>query len=370
MCECFFPGNNSDFLVFKLKSCYNIFGKGEIMKKKVIGLCAILILTSGCGKIPTLENGQEAIVTFENGDMISVDDFYTMIKDTYGLQTLINMIDTYVLETEFADYLETAEVQADYYVDSYIEMYGGEDALLQQTGYQSLDDVRETLYLSMLQSHAIEEYAKMQITDEQIQEYYDNDVIGDMEISHILVTPNVDEDATDEETDAAEEEAQATIEEIIARLDEASANGEDIATVFGELAAEYSEDEATKDDNGELGRINYGSDLGTEYDELVAAAAELEDGEYSTEVITTELGYHVILKTASYDKESLDDVREEIVDTLAQEYITNNDDTAINALQHYRREYGMEIQDSEINRQYSNYIQNLLLQLQESSDDQ
>ena len=338
------------------------------MKKKIIGLCAILLLASGCGKIPTLENGQEAIVTFENGDMISVDDFYTAIKDTYGLQTLITMIDTYVLETEFPDYVDEAHTRGDAYADAYVESLGSEQAVLDNYGFQSMDAFREYWYLTMLQSHAIEEYAKDQITDEQIEDYYNNDVIGDMEISHILITPNVDEDATDEETDAAEEEAQATIEEIIGLLNEASDNGEDIAEVFANLAAEYSEDENTKDDGGSLGRVNYG-DLSSDYDELLAAAEELEDGEYSTEVITTELGYHVILKTESYEKDSLDDVRDEIIDTLSQEYVNNNDDVGINALQHYRREHGMEIQDDEINKQYSNYITNMLLQLQESSEE-
>ena len=63
----------------------------------------------------------------------------------------------------------------------------------------------------------------------------------------------------------------------------------------------------------------------------------------------------------------LDDIKDEIIQTLSEDYIQNNDDAGINALQHYRREYGMEIQDDEINRQYSNYIQNLLLQIQQSS---
>ena len=133
------------------------------MKKKIIGLCAVLILASGCGKVPTLENGQEAIVSFENGEMISVDDFYNKIKNSFGLQTLITMVDTYVLETEFADYKDTAKESGDAYVDAYIESYGGEEELLaqlQQIGYQTIDAYRDYWYLSMLQSHAIEEYAK------------------------------------------------------------------------------------------------------------------------------------------------------------------------------------------------------------------
>ena len=336
------------------------------MKKKIIGLCAILLLASGCGKVPTLENGQEAIVSFENGDMISVDDFYQVIKDDYGLQALITMIDTYVLEHEFADYVDEAKDRGDYYVDAYVESLGSEEKVLSTYGFQTMDAFRDYWYLTMLQSHAIEEYAKDQITDEQIEDYYNNDVIGDMEIAHILVTPNIDEDATDEETDEAEEKAKAEIEDIISKLDEAKANGEDIEEVFGELVKEYSEDEDSKEDNGSLGRINYGDSDG-KYDELIAAAEELKDGEYSTEVITSELGYHVILKVKSYEKEKLDDLKDEIIQTLSEDYIQNNDDAGINALQHYRREYGMEIQDDEINRQYSNYIQNLLLQIQQSS---
>ena len=336
------------------------------MKKKIIGLCTILLLASGCGKVPTLENGQEAIVSFENGDMISVDDFYQVIKDDYGLQALITMIDTYVLEHEFADYVDEAKDRGDYYVDAYVESLGSEEEVLSTYGFQTMDAFRDYWYLTMLQSHAIEEYAKDQITDEQIEDYYNNDVIGDMEIAHILVTPNIDEDATDEETDEAEEKAKAEVEDIISKLDEAKANGEDIEEVFGELVKEYSEDEDSKEDNGSLGRINYGDSDG-KYDELIAAAEELKDGEYSTEVITSELGYHVILKVKSYEKEALDDIKDEIIQTLSEDYIQNNDDVGINALQHYRREYGMEIQDDEINRQYSNYIQNLLLQIQQSS---
>ena len=340
------------------------------MKKKIIGLCVFLTLVSGCGKVPKLENGQEAIVTFENGEKISVDDFYETIKNDFGLQALITMVDTYVLETEFKDYVDTAKEQADAYVDAFIENYGGEDEFLQvlqqQTGYQTIDAYRSYWYLSMLQSHAIEEYAKSQITDEEVEEYYNDKTIGDMEIAHILITPDVDDDSTDEETEEAEEKAKETIKEIIAKLDEVKKNNEDIEETFSKLAKEYSEDDATKDDGGNLGKINYG-DLDESYDELIDAAVKLKDGAYSTDVITTELGYHVILKIKSYEKDTLENLTDEIRTTLGTEYVNNNSDAGIKALQHYRKEYGMEIEDSEINKQYSTYIQNMLASLQESS---
>ena len=341
------------------------------MKKKIIGLCAILLAVSGCGKIPTLENGEEAIITFDNDHMISVNEFYNTLKNTYGLDTVIALADTYVLETEFADYKDTARETADSYVDSMIESAGSEDEFLnsiRQYGYQSIDGYRDLMYLSVLQNHAVEEYAKLQITDEEIKDYYNDIAVGDMEISHILITPDVADDATDDETEEAEEAAQATIEEIIAKLDEAKENGEDIEKTFAALAGEYSEDESTKDDGGDLGRINYGT-LDDRYDELISTAASLDVGEYSTEVITTELGYHVILKTQEYDKESLEDLEDEIRDILSEDYITDNSTSiAFYATQHYRNEYGMEIVDDEVARQYSNYIQNALATIQNTEN--
>ena len=339
------------------------------MKKKIIGLCAILLAVSGCGKIPTLENGDEAVITFNDDHKISVNELYDLLKETYGLDTLMTLAGTYVLETEFSDYKDTARETADSYVDSYIESAGGEDeflSYLRQKGYQSIDAYRDLMYLSVLQSHAIEEYAKLQITDEEIEEYYNNTAIGDMEIAHILITPDVDDDSTDEETKEAEEKAKEIIKEIISKLDEAKKNNEDIEDVFSKLAKEYSEDDATKDDGGNLGKINYG-DLDETYDELIDAAVKLKDGAYSTDVITTELGYHVILKVKSYEKDTLKNLKDEIKTTLGTEYINNNSDAGIKALQHYRKEYGMEIEDSEINKQYSTYIQNMLASLQESS---
>ena len=55
-------------------------------------------------------------------------------------------------------------------------------------------------------------------------------------------------------------------------------------------------DETTKENGGSLGFINKDT-LSSEYDELVTAAYKLKDGKYSTSVITTELGYHVVLRT-------------------------------------------------------------------------
>lgn len=334
------------------------------MKKKVLilGVCSLLLC--GCGKIPTLSNGDEAVVTFKDGEMISANEFYEEIKNSFGLDTLLNMIDKYIFEKEFPDEIENGEAYAEAAIEQLRTSYGSDEALLnalQYYGYSNIEAYQNFIYIGYLQSIARETYVKDNITDEELQEYYENQVYPDMTISHILITPDVTDDMSDEEKEAAETEAEETIQSIIDQLNEAQDNGEDIEEVFARLVEEYSEDDDTKEDGGNLGEINIGS-LDGNYDELVQAANELEDGEYSTEVITTELGYHVILKTATGEKASYDDSVDSMKDEIATDKINGDQSQAlmVDAIRYYRDLYELDIIDSEIDSQYGIYMNNLI----------
>ena len=333
------------------------------MKKKVLilGVCSLLLC--GCGKIPTLSNGDEAVVTFKDGDMISANEFYEEIKNTYGLDALINMIDKYVFEKEFADDTEDALAYAKASVDQLITYTGSEEDALtyvqQYYGYQTLDAYQNFAYIGYLQSIAITEYVKENITEEELKDYYENEVYPDMTISHILITPDVTDDMTDEEKEEEEDKAKETIESIIDKLNEAKDNDEDIESVFADLAKEYSEDDDTKDDGGNLGEINIGS-LDSNYDELIKAANSLKDGEYSTEVITTELGYHVILKTKTGEKASYDDSVDTMKDAITEDKLNSDQSLMVEAIRYYRDLYELDIVDSELDNQYSIYMNNLI----------
>lgn len=332
------------------------------MKKKVLilGVCSLLLC--GCGKIPTLSNGDEAVVTFKDGEMISANEFYEEIKNSFGLDTLLNMIDKYIFEAEFPDEIENGEAYAEAAIDQLRTSYGSDEELLsalQYYGYQTVEAYQNFVYISYMQNVAIEDYVRNNITDEELQDYYDNDVFPDMTISHILITPDVTDDMSDEEQEEAETAAQDTVESIIDQLNEANDNGEDIESVFASLAEEYSEDDDTKDDGGNLGEINIG-DLDSNYDELIRAASELEDGEYSTEVITTELGYHVILKTKTGEKASYDDSVDTMKDAITQDKLNEDQSLMVDAIRYYRDLYELDIIDSEMDSQYSIYMNNLI----------
>lgn len=330
------------------------------MKKKIIVLALCVLMISGCGsKIPKLSNGDEAVVTLKDDSKISVNELYEELKNDYALQTLINLIDKSILEKEYPDDLEDATKSAESTIKQLEVAYGDdlEQAIQYYTRYQTVDAYKDSLYISYLQNLAIEEYAKKQIDEKEVEKYYKDEIVGDFKISHILITPDVTSDMTDAEKKVKETEAQALVDTIIAELKKTKKDN--LEERFSELAKEYSKDSTTKDNGGSLGFVNKGT-LSSAYDEVIDAAYKLKDGEYSAKVITTELGYHVILRTESKEKDSLENVRDSILETLASEYLTNNTVANIKAMQELRKKYDMSIVDSELQDQYATYVQNLI----------
>lgn len=335
------------------------------MKKKLFLLTLSLFLICGCGKIPKLKNGEEAVVTFKNGDKISADDLYNELKDKYALDATINLIDTKILEKEFKKDVDDAKEYAEETIKSMEKSYDGKDKLLEAiqyyTGFSTIEAYQNYIYLNYLQNKATEAYAKTLVTDKQVQKYFDQTYFGDISINHILITPSVKSGASADETKAAEEKAKKKAEEVITKLNEAKKAGKDITEEFTALAKEYSDDSSTKKNGGALGYINL-NNLDTNYDELVNAAVKLKDGEYSTKVITTELGYHVILRVKQKSKGTLKDASDNIRTILSKDVLSSEKNIAVKAMKHYREEYGVKIIDSEIKTQYSNYLNNALNQ--------
>lgn len=341
------------------------------MKKKLFLLTLSLFLVCGCGKVPKLKNGEEAVVTFKNGDKISADDLYNELKDKYALEALVDMVDTKILEKEFKKDIDDAKEYAESTIKSMEKTYGGKDKLLEQiqyyTGFATTEAYQNFIYINYLQNKAAEKYAKTLVTDKQVQKYFDDVYFGDISINHILITPSVKSGASQEEITKAEEKAKKKAEEVISKLNEAKKAGKDIKEEFKALAKEYSDDDATKKKSGALGYINL-NNLSANYDELVNAATKLKDGEYSSKVITTEMGYHVILRVKQKSKGTLKDASDNIRTILSQDTLQNDKNITAKAMNHYRKEYGVDIIDSNLESQYSKYINNLLNQKTTTED--
>ncbi len=322
------------------------------MKKILISTLVVLLLVTGCKQIPKLENGKEAVVSLKD-DKIAVDDLYSELKEKYALSILLDMTDEKILDKKYEtsdeekDYIKLQkENDETYYNLIYSQSYKTYEYYLQSRyGVTSQDELDEIFKLSYRRELATKDYAKSQISESEITDYYNDEFIADIEASHILITAEYADNATEEEKETAKQNALNQAKEIIEKLK----NGED----FAELAKQYSKDGSAAN-GGALGRFGSG-DMTPEFEK---AAYALKVGEYSKEPVQTKYGYHIILKTKEYDKDPLETAKEEIVKTLTDRKISEDNNISYKALKQLREDYGFTIEDSVLKEQYENYVYN------------
>lgn len=323
------------------------------MKKLIVSMLVMLLLITSCGKVPVLSNGEEAVITLDDG-AISVDDLYQEMKNKYALSVLIDMMDEKILNEKYPEteeevsYIDGMVDQVQMYYDYYYNtQYSSFEMFVQsQYGVSSTEELREIFALDYKRNQAIEDYAKSIVSESEINKYYEDETVGNIEASHILITVDYEEGATEEEKTQADEKAKETAKEIIAKLN----NGEDFAT----LAKEYSKD-GSASNGGALGEFNRDDVV----DEFFEAALALNVGEYSKEPVKSEFGYHIILKTNQKEKPTLESVKDEIIEILAEEKLNDDDTLSYKALIELRKDNGLTIEDKDLEKQYENYVYNV-----------
>lgn len=323
------------------------------MKKLVVSMLLVLMLVTGCRKVPKLENGQEAVISLDNG-AISVDDLYEEMKDRYALNVLIDMMDRKILNDKYEStdeektYIENTLTQAQtYYNYYYYKQYSTFESFIQSNyGVSTTDELKDVFALDYKRKQAINDYVKETVTESEINDYYKDKTVGNIKASHILITADYKDGATDEEKKEAENKALETAKEVITKLN----NGEDFAT----LAKKYSKD-GSADKGGDVGEFNRGDMV----DEFFEAALKLNVGEYTKEPVKTQYGYHIILKTEQKEKPALESVKDEIIEALAKEKLNANSKLSYEALIKTREKAGMTIEDKELKKQYENYVYNV-----------
>lgn len=321
------------------------------MKKKLICILAVLLLVTSCGKVPKLKNGDKAVVTMKDGD-VSVEELYSEMKEKYALDMLITKIDTAILnnvyktDDEEKNYIDKQLETIKYYYETYYKsQYKSFQEYLTQNGVESEDELKENIRLTYKRNKAIKDYVKSIITDKEIEKYYDEEIFGDISASHILIKPEYDKNASDEEKKEAEKKALKEAKEVVAKLKK----GED----FAELAKEYSDDSSNSKSGGKLADFNHGQMVEAFED----AAKELKVGSYTTTPVKTEFGYHIILKTAQKDKPALKEVKNDIISDLTDEKLKDDSSLEVTALVELRKKHKVEIQDKDIKKLYEAYVE-------------
>lgn len=318
------------------------------MKKKLLLIVMATSLLAGCGQsIPKLSNGDEVLVELGDGTKYSANEVWEDMKESYAMQIVLDKIDNKILtekykdeEKDINDYISNLETSLRNNYPDETTLLG----LLQQSGFASMEDYLDSQRTYYLQQKAYLDYAKTKVTDKEIKDYYKKETVGDIHCVHVLVKPESSASADDET-------AKKKAEDIIAAIKKDIKSGTKAEDAFKKYE---SDDSVTYED---LGYFNKGDMV----EAFETAAYALKKGEYSSKPVKTTYGYHVILKLDEKEKASLDDAKDKITETLAQEKLDEGGTKMeTEALIELRKDNGFKWHDSTLEEAYNKYMNYLL----------
>lgn len=320
------------------------------MNKKLLiaGVCAFALLLTGCGT-PTLKNGEEIVATVD-GKKITANELYEELKKQGGTNVLVSMLDEYIVDKEIKtddDAKTYADSQYESYKSSYESNGQNFENVLTSSGYKDIEEFKDALIVEYKKQKITENYVKANLTDAEIQKYYDENIYGDIEGKHILISPKTKDDMSDEEIKEAEENAKKEAKDLIKKLND----GED----FDKLAKEFSDDEGTAKEGGKL-TITYGEVV----DEFWEGASELKDGKYSKEPVKSDYGYHIIYRESQKEKPKLTEVEDIVIDKIVEKKLEEDTALQTKALIELRKKYNLKINDSDIKKSYNKTVKESL----------
>ena len=289
-------------------------------------------------RIAKLKDGTEPVAEID-GMILTADELYEDMKEIYSISALLDKIDNKILEEK---YPETEEMndelqsEAENYYNVYNQYQGiSKEEFLSNNGFSSEKAFIEYLRLQYRRSKYAEDYVKSLVTESEINKFYEDEVYGDINTKHILV--KVDSSATDEELKKAEDLAK----EIISKLDEGK--------TFDEVKEEYK-DQITYE---ELGYKSYNANLESAYMEEMQ---KLEDNSYSKTPVKTSYGYHVVYRIDQKEKPVLDDIKDEVIESIASKKSSEDTNLSYVALDKMREDAGLKFSDTVLEKKYETYM--------------
>lgn len=293
-------------------------------------------------RIATLKDGTQPIATI-SGKNVTADELYEDMKSQYPINVLLDKIDNIILTKKYKEddtMTDKVNSNAEYYLNMYKQYYTDitdENELLEKMGFASYDKYLEYLKLDYRKTKYTEEYIEDNLTDDEIQKYYDENVFGDINCQHVLVKVSSDDDSEDGLSD---DEAKALAEEIIKKIND--------GTSWEDIQKEYK-DQVTYED---LGYQSWDASLETNF---LTAIKDMDENSFSKEPVKTSYGYHVIYKLDQKKAPKLSKVKDTIIENLVSSKKSEDQNITYKALINLRKENKLEFSDTEMKEKYETY---------------
>lgn len=315
----------------------------------ILVLAIIIVVLAFSKRIPKTKNGEEILASID-GLTITSDKLYTNLKDSYGTDQLISMIDEAIAD----DYVKELTKENEEYIDQvvgyykqYADYYGVsfEDFLTQYVGISGVtteDEFRDYVTKDYKKTLAVKKYIGSTISEEELKKEFKENYKEKLTVRHILIEVN---------DDTSEEDAKAQAEDLIKQLDEVKDDADKLEEKFKDLAYDNSADTATYEDGGLFEDFSKG-----EVDEsFYEAAKNLKNGEYTAEPVKSQYGYHIILKVSSKTNK-YEEVKDEIKDALAEQQLNDDATLQVSAWDKLRKKYNLKINDTDVKKAYNKTI--------------
>lgn len=311
--------------------------KKEIWISGVVGLIigGILIYVLGILGIPGL--GHETVMSFKGG-RVSKNEVYKELGKYYPISYVLELADKAILDDMYKltdEQKQEVNEQVDSVLDMYQSYYGyTEEQFLEENGFNSKEEFTDYMELDYKRNLYCIDYFKTLIPQEDIQNYYNDSVYGEINTKHILV--KVSDDVTDKQ-------ALATANEILAKLKDGKS--------FDEVAEEYKDKVTTENVDFD----NFSED--TLDENYVEASKKLEKDQYTTKAVKTEYGYHIIYCINKNEKPSLEEAENDVVEALSKDLESDDQYIKYKALIKLREDHKLKFGDKDLKQKYEEYCE-------------
>ena len=293
-------------------------------------------------RIATLKDGTQPIATISDKN-ITADELYEDMKSQYPINVLLDKIDNIILTKKYKEddtMKDKVNSNAEYYLNMYKQYYTNitdENELLEKMGFASYDKYLEYLKLDYRKTKYTEEYIKDNLTDDEIQKYYDENVFGDINCQHVLVKVKSDDSSAEGLSD---DKAKKLAEEIIKKIND--------GTSWEDIQKEYK-DKVTYED---LGYQSWDASLETNF---LTAIKDMDENSFSKEPVKTSYGYHVIYKLDQKKAPKLNKIKDTIIEKLISSKKSEDQNITYKALINLRKENKLEFSDTVMKEKYETY---------------